>query len=118
MVSWQASVHGYALLERGNETRVERWRLLSRNVCTWEPLEHLCQLFREQELDHRGDWGKKHEMGHQPQAPVTVFNKSLAVCIFRADVPVTRSVTVSNEFRSPLHYIEWTDPPSLPYGFS
>lgn len=57
-------------------------------------------------------------MGHQLQAPVTVIYKRLAVCIFRADVPVTRSLTVSNELHSPLHFIYWTDPLSLPFEVS
>lgn len=44
------------------------------------------------------------------------INSSL--CAFWADVPVTRSVTVSNELNSPLHLIYWTDPPSLPVEVS
>lgn len=60
-----------------------------------------------------GGW-KKHEMGHQLQALVTVIYKWLKVCIFRADVPVSRSVTVSNELHSPLHFIYWTDPLFIP----
>lgn len=35
---------------------------------------------------------------------------NISLCAFSADVPVTRSVTVSNELHSPLHFIYWTDP--------
>lgn len=38
-----------------------------------------------------------------------LFINSL-LCAFSADVPVTRSVTVSNELHSPPHFIYWTDP--------
>lgn len=48
--------------------------------------------------------GKKHEMGHRLQGPVTVIYKWLTVCIFKADASVTHCVTVSNELHLPLHF--------------
>lgn len=52
------------------------------------------------------EWGiEKHEVGHRLQGLVTRIYKYLTV----SDVPVCRSVTVSNELHLPLLFINWTD---------